>query len=307
VPSRLRLGTRASALALAQAQFVADSLDGEAEIVPIQSGQILRFASGSAGSPVDDKSRFVREIEVALMEGEVDVGVHSAKDLPSGLPDELRLAGVPVREDPTDAYVGEAASLDELPEGARIGTSSLRRRAQLLAVRPDLEVAELRGNVDTRLRKLAEGGYDGIVLASAGLRRLDREREIAFRFDPDVMTPSPGQGSLALETRREDEGAADSAGAISDVTALVELTAERAAVAGLDASCRTPVGVRAQFDGQRLRLDGFVGLPDGSEWIRDTHVAAAEDPAAAGVALAERLVAAGARDVLDRAERAEVG
>lgn len=301
MPSRLRLGTRASALALAQAQFVAHSLDGEAEIVPIKT-------SGDAPtSPPDDKARFVREIEVALIEGEVDVGVHSAKDLPSGLPDELRLAGVPAREDPTDAYVGEAASLDEVPEGARIGTSSLRRRAQLLAVRPDLEVAELRGNVDTRLRKLAEGGYDGIVLASAGLRRLDREGEIAFRFDPDVMTPSPGQGSLALETRREDEGAADSAGSISDVTALVELTAERAAVAGLDASCRTPVGVRAQFDGERLRLDGFVGLPDGSEWIRDTHAAAAEDPAAAGVAVAERLVAAGARDVLDRAERAEVG
>ena len=315
MPSPLRLGTRASALALAQARYVADALAGDNEIVPIKTSgdestdtRPNRTRSGGFGRiDQDDKSRFVREIEVALLKGDVDLGVHSAKDLPSGLPDELKLAGVPAREDPTDAYIGAAGSLDDVPEGARIGTSSLRRRAQLLAARPDLEVVELRGNVDTRLRKLAEGGYDGIVLASAGLRRLDREGEIGFRFDPHVMTPSPGQGSLALEARRDDEGAAAAAASISDVTALVELTAERAAVAGLDASCRTPVGVRARFDGERLRLDAFVGLPDGSEWVRDAHEAEAEDPAAAGVALAERLVAAGARDVLDRAERAEIG
>ncbi len=312
MPPPLRLGTRTSALALAQARLVAEALREETEIVPIRTSgdqpdpartRPDRTRSGGSGRiDEDDKSRFVREIEVALLAGDIDLGVHSAKDLPSGLPDELRLAGVPAREDPWDAYVGGAGSLDEVPEGARIGTASLRRRAQLLAARPDLEVGELRGNVDTRLRRLADGDFDGIVLAAAGLRRLDREAEIAFRLDPATITPSAGQGSLALESRRDDDRAAAAAASISDVAALVELTAERAALAELDASCRTPVGIRAALDGRRIRVDGFVGLPDGSEWVRDAHEADAADPAAAGIALAERLAAAGARDVLARAE-----
>ena len=167
----LRLGTRGSRLALAQSQSVADALDG-AEVVAVRS----------TDSDPGDKERFVRGVEQALVAGEVDLGVHSAKDLPGRRPDELRLAGVAPREDPRDAYLGTAASLGELPAGARIGTSSLRRRSQLLALRDDLDVVELRGNVDTRLGKLEEGEYDGIVLAAAGLRRLGREGEIAFAF-----------------------------------------------------------------------------------------------------------------------------
>src|SRR5918994_615166 len=181
----IRLGTRGSTLALAQARLVADALGG------------------------------------------AEIGVHSAKDLPSELPDELRLSGVPAREEPLDAFVGAGANLDEVPKGARVGTSSLRRRAQLLAVRPDLDVVELRGNVDTRLRRLADGDFDGVVLAAAGLRRLGREDEIAFAFDADVMTPAAGQGALALETRRDDASSSRAAAGISDARAPIEPTPER--------------------------------------------------------------------------------
>jgi hydroxymethylbilane synthase len=294
----IRLATRGSALALAQARLVADALGG---------AEIVEARSEGRGESGGDKTRFVRGVEQALLTSEADIGVHSAKDLPSELPSELRLSGVPRREDPLDAYLGEGSSLDAIPEGARVGTSSLRRRAQLLAVRPDLELVELRGNVDTRLGRLADGDFDGVVLASAGLRRLGREAEIGFAFDAAVMTPAPGQGSLALETRREDEASAAAAAGISDETALVELTVERSAVAELDATCRTPVGVHAALGDGRLRIEGFVGLPDGSEWVRDALEGDPEDPIGVGSELAGRLVAAGARDVLERAEASDVG
>jgi hydroxymethylbilane synthase len=287
----LRLGTRGSRLALAQAQSVAEALGG-AEIVSVRS----------TDSEPGDKERFVRGVEQALIAGEVDLGVHSAKDLPGQRPDELRLAGVPAREDPRDAYVGAAKSLADVPPGARIGTSSLRRRSQLLALRDDLEVVELRGNVDTRLRKLEEEAHDGIVLAVAGLHRLGREGEVAFAFELDQMTPAPGQGSLALEARRDDGDSAGEAARISDHDTLVELTAERAAVVMLDATCQTPVGVCARLDGGELTLHGFAGLPDGSEWVRDRVAGDGEQPAALGQALADRMLAAGARDILERAE-----
>jgi hydroxymethylbilane synthase len=286
----LRIGTRGSRLALAQAQSVADALPA-AEVVAVQS----------TDSDPGDKERFVRGVERALIAGEVELGVHSAKDVPGDRPDELRLAGVAAREDPLDAYVGRASSLEEVPSGARVGTSSLRRRSQLLALRGDLEVVELRGNVDTRLRKLEEGSYDGIVLAAAGLSRLQRASEIAFTFGIDELTPAPGQGSLAIEARRDDAEAAAKAAAISDHDALVELTAERAAVVALDASCQTPVGVCARLAGDELVVHGYAGLPDGSEWVRDRVSGDAEQPAALGEALARRMIAAGAGDILDRA------
>lgn len=289
----LKLGTRGSRLALAQAQSVADALDG-ASVVAVRSGD----------SDPGDKERFVRGVEAALTAGEVDLGVHSAKDLPGSRPDEVRLVGVPRREDPRDAYVGEASSLEKVPSGARVGTASLRRRSQLLALREDLDVVELRGNVDTRLRKLAEGSYDGVVLAAAGLYRLGREDEIAFTFELDELTPAPGQGSLALEARRDDDAAAAEAARISDHDALVELTAERTAVVALDATCQTPVGVCARLGEGQLTMHGYAGLPDGSEWVRDRVSGDPEQPAALGAALAGRMIAAGARDVLARAEEA---
>jgi hydroxymethylbilane synthase len=288
----MRLASRGSALALAQAEQIAAALGG-AEIVPV------RTADGEPG----DKSRFVRGVEQALLDEDADLGVHSAKDLPGELPDGLELVGVPGREEPADAFVGAATSLDEVPEGARLGTSSLRRRAQLLALREDIEVVPLRGNVDTRLRKLADGECDGVVLAVAGLARLGRAGEIAFRFELGELTPAPGQGCLALEGRADDADTAAAAGRISDRGALVELTAERAAVGALGASCETPVGVCARFEGSELVVEGFAGLPDGSEWVRDRVSGDPEQPAALGEALAERMTAAGAGEILARAAR----
>jgi hydroxymethylbilane synthase len=286
----LRLATRGSALALAQARLVAEALGG-AELVE----------ASSDGEP-GDKSRFVRGVERALLAGEADVGVHSAKDLPGEETEGLEIAAVPAREDPADVWIGAGASLDDVPEGARVGTASLRRRAQLLAARPDLRIEDLHGNVDTRLRKLADGDLDAIVLAAAGLRRLGRAGEIGFTIPTETMVPSAGQGALALQVRAGDEESAAAVAAIGDADALRELTAERAAIAPLDASCATPIGVHARLEGEALRIDAFVGLPDGGEWLRDSVSGPASDPAAAGTALAERLLAAGARDLLDRSE-----
>jgi hydroxymethylbilane synthase len=183
-----------------------------------------------------------------------------------------------------------------------VGTASLRRRAQLLAARPDLRVEELHGNVDTRLRKLAEGELDAIVLAAAGLRRLGREGEIGFSIPVEAMVPAAGQGALALQIRGGDSAAAEAVAAVLDLDAVRELTAERAAVALLEATCATPIGVHARVEGEQLAIEAFVGLPDGSEWLRDRVEAHLGEPAAAGVLLAERLLSAGARDILTRAE-----
>jgi hydroxymethylbilane synthase len=288
----IRIATRSSALAMAQAGQVAELLGG-AELVEVSS-------DGEPG----DKSRFVRGVERALLDGEAEIGVHSAKDLPAELPDGLAIAAVPRREDPADAWIGANSSLGEVPEGATVGTASLRRRAQLLAARPDLRVNELHGNVDTRLRKLAEGELDAIVLAVAGLRRLGRAEEIGFAIEADSMTPAAGQGSLVLQVRSEDAAAMDAVEGLIDDHSLRELTAERAVVALLGATCNSPLGVRAEVDSQSgwMRIDAFVGLPDGSEWLRDRFEGDSTEPTLLGAELAKRLIDTGARDLLDRAE-----
>jgi hydroxymethylbilane synthase len=290
----IRIATRSSALAKAQAGQVAELLGG-AELVEV-----------SSDGEIGDKARFVRGVERALLAGEADIGVHSAKDLPAEVPEGLAIAAVPLREDPADAWIGIGGSLDDVPEGARVGTASLRRRAQLLAIRPDLDVGELHGNVDTRLRKLAGGDLDAIVLAAAGLRRLGRADEASFAIPAETMTPAAGQGALVLQVRVDDDETLAAAAAIGDETSLRELTAERAVVALLDATCATPIGVHAEVEGETLALETFVGLPDGSEWIRDRVEGEAEEPAAAGALLAERLLSAGARNILDRAEQERI-
>ena len=286
----MRLGTRGSALALAQARLVADLL-GDAEIVPVET-------SGDRGA-VGDKARFVKELEEALLAGEVDLAVHSAKDVPAVLPDGLVLVGVPDRADARDALCGVAA-LSELPDGATVGTASVRRRSQLLASRPDLVVSELRGNVDTRLGRLAGDEFAAIVLACAGLARLGR-----FEGSPIAvgeMTPAAGQGCIALEARSDDAVAAEAGAAVTDPEALVRLTAERALVTALDATCDTPMGALASLEGQTLSLSAYAGLPDGSRWVRDRFEGPASEPAALGASVGERLVAAGAGEILDKAE-----
>jgi len=289
----VKLGTRGSALALAQARAVAAALPGSVSVLEVRTG-------GDAGAAAGDKSRWVDGLERALLDEEIDLAVHSAKDVPAQLADGLELLAVPAREDPRDALVG-APSLGDLPAGARIGTTSLRRRAALLAARSDLDVVDLRGNVDTRLRKLADGEVDALVLAFAGLRRLGREEEASAVLDPGVMLPAAGQGALALEGRADDGDAYAAAASISDLDATVCVVAERALTAALGATCYTPVAALATIDGDELTLRAFAALPDGSEWVRDELTGAADDPEAVGAAVADRLRCVGVAELLTRA------
>jgi hydroxymethylbilane synthase len=281
----VRIGTRASALALAQARQVAALLGGEHDLVKVVTG-------GDRGEAPSDKERWVRELDAALLEGAVDCAVHSAKDVPAQLPRGIVIAAVPRRADPRDALCG-AASLAALARGARVGTSSLRRTAQLRALRTDLAVVELRGNVDTRLRALTGGDHDAIVLAMAGLQRLGR----SDAGSPlDELVPAAGQGCLAVATRAGEE---ERVGAIGHAPSATALAAERALVRALQADCHTPVGAHAQVrTPSELTLRAFVGAPDGSAWVRDELDG--EDPERLGADVAARLLSAGAREVLGR-------
>jgi hydroxymethylbilane synthase len=287
----MRLGTRGSTLALAQAQLVADLLGG-AEIVTITT-------SGDR-APDGDKSRWIDALEQALLAGEIDIAVHSAKDLPGELSPGLELLGGPARAAPEDVLCG-APGLDALAPGARVGTSSLRRAAQLRAARDDLEVVALAGNVDTRLRKLADGEFDAIVLARAGLQRLGREQEIGATLDPARFVPAPGQGMLALQARADDARVLDAASAVLDREASDCLRAERALARALQASCDTPLGAHAAPAGCGcLLLRAWLGVPDGSAWVADELLGGQHDQESFGARVAERMRAAGAAELLTR-------
>lgn len=292
----MRLGTRRSALALAQAELVARALGG-CEVVPIAT-------AGDQGAPASDKSRWVAELEQALLAEQIDLAVHSAKDLPVELPDGLQLLGAPERSAPEDVLCG-ASALEQLAPGARVGTSSIRRVAQLRAAREDLEVAQLRGNVDTRLAKLgdADQRLDAIVLARAGLRRLAREESAGTSLDPAVFVPAPGQGTLALEGRAGDARVARATREITHGPTLSALLTERELARELGADCHTPLGAWARPENEReLRLRAWVGLPDGSAWVRDELTGQAEEGPELARELARRLRSAGAAEVLTRAQ-----
>jgi hydroxymethylbilane synthase len=287
----MRVGTRASPLALAQAGTVAALLGDGAELVAITT-------SGDRDRAGTDKERWVKELELALLDGAIDLAVHSAKDVPSELPEGLELVGAPPRGDPFDALVG-ASSLDALAPGARVGTASTRRAAQLRALREDLEIVKVRGNVDTRLRKLADGEVDALVLAAAGLIRLGRGSQIGCVLVE--LVPCAGQGTLVLEGRIGDDRAAAAARAITDAASWDALCAERSLVAGLEASCNTPLGAHATIGVDGIVLRTFVGLPDGSAWLRD-ETPPSPTPHEAGELAAARLLSAGAADLLRQAE-----
>ncbi len=241
-----------------------------------------------------DKSRWTAALESALEAGDIDLAVHSAKDVPGELAVGTDLVSALRRADPLDVLVGEH-SLDTVREGARVGTSALRRRAQLLAARPDLEVRELRGNVDTRLRKLAAGEADVLVLAAAGLERLGRRDEAGGALCGEVFVPAAGQGVIAIQARTGTP-AADAAAAVCHAATMACLSAERAAISRLGANCHAPVGVHARFVADSLQLRGFAGLPDGSAWVTD------ELDGGDGEELARRMLSAGAGDILRDAE-----
>jgi len=319
----MRVGTRGSALALAQTRLVTRRIAPERlgaeglEVVVAESGEAPDAREQSGG----DKSRWVAELERALLSGDIDLAVHSAKDVPGDLPEGLTLLGSPGRASAHDALIG-AGSLDEIPQRGCVGTSSVRRAAQLLAARPDLQVISLRGNVDTRLRRLAgavtsetpvqrdgqERGFDAIVLAAAGLQRLERDGDIGCLLALERFVPAPGQGALALQARADDERAQAAVADLIDAEATACLTAERAVAAELEASCNTPLGAHAAPAGRGyLQLRAWVGLPDGSEWIADELIGGDYDPSELGRRMAERLRALGARELLRRAEEMAVG
>ncbi len=309
----MRLGTRRSALALAQAGLIAGQLgDGsvaDVEIVPmLTSGD----ADAGAGSPAGatDKSRWVAELEAALLGGDIDLAVHSAKDLPGEQVQGLELLGAPARAAAEDVLCG-VAGLEQLPTGARVGTSSLRRLAQLRAVREDLEVVAIRGNVDTRLRKLGDPDEDlqAIVLAHAGLERLGRAGEAGGVLDAGRFVPAPGQGVLALQGRSDDAAVREAVQAITDQETFKCLLAERALARELGASCNTPLGAyAAPASCGCLLLSAWVGLPDGSAWIGDQLLGGFYDPQELGQRVAERMRSTGAGEMLRQAdEMAEIG
>jgi len=306
--TRLRIATRGSRLALVQARAVAERIEAElgfeTELVPVQtSGDRL---AGVSLAKLGGKGLFVKELEEALLGRRADVAVHSAKDLPARLPDGLVLAALPERADPRDALVagGRLRGLVELARGARVGTGSSRRAAQLRALRPDLEIAPLRGNVTTRLARLDEGRFDALVLACAGLDRLGLSARIDERIEPGVVLPAVGQGALALEVRA-GEPLAGELGALAHAGTARTVSAERALLAALQGDCNVPLAAFAEvLAPERLRLRALVASPDGRRIVRGEAEGA--DPAALGADLAEKLLAQGAREIL-AALRSEAG
>ena len=276
----IRVGTRGSALALAQTRQVLEGL-GPAELVTVES----------SGAATLDKSRWTSALEQALLDGSIDIAGHSAKDVPAQRPAGIVTAAVPKREDPRDRICG-VDSTAELAPGATVGTSSPRRSAQLLATRPDLEVVELRGNVDTRLRKLKEGEVDAVILAAAGLNRLELA-DTGTALDLSLFTPAAGQGTLLLECREEHAEALEFAAAANDETTATELTIERAVVTELDADCHTALGAFARCEGATVTLDVMALNSDGSSWIRDHIEGPVGDASSLTGVLVGRMRAAG--------------
>lgn len=291
----ITIGSRGSQLALWQAHHIAASLralgvETRLEIIKTTGDKIQDVPLAQVGG----KGLFTKEIEEALLAGTIDLAVHSLKDMPTDLPAGLTLSAIPQREEPRDALIG--ASLDELCEGTRVGTSSLRRAAQLHSLGRGLKIDNLRGNVDTRLRKLDEGQYDAIVLAAAGLRRLGWENRITELIPVEIMCPAVGQGALAIETR-DDEGAAQQvARKLNHAPTQTAVTAERALLAVLGGGCQVPIGAHATVNGSNIQLQAIVASPDGSRVIRGEL--SGTDASSLGQQLGQKLLKDGAREIL---------
>ena len=301
----LRIATRKSQLALWQAEHVAALLREKhpgltVELVPLltQGDRIQDRSLASIGG----KGLFIKELEVAIEDLRADIAVHSMKDVPADIPEGLMIAAVLPRADPRDALVTTSGirRLEELPRGAIVGTSSLRRQAQLLSLRPDMRIEALRGNVDTRLRKLDAGGMNAIVLACAGLIRLGLESRITARLDPNVCLPAVTQGVIGIECRIDDSRTRALLSALEDRPTRLVMDAERAFAARLGGSCQSPIAAYAELDAERISLSGLVAEPDGSRLLRDSLTGGTGNPAALGRELAERILAAGAGSLLER-------
>lgn len=300
---RVVIGTRGSLLALRQAEMIKDALERAwpglqvaLEIIKTTGDKILDVPLAKVGG----KGLFVKEIEEALMDGRVDLAVHSMKDVPSEIPAPLTLAVVPPREDPRDVFIASTASgLDDLPAGAVVGTSSLRRAAQILHLRPDLRVENLRGNLDTRLRKVREGLYDAVILAAAGLRRMGWQDAVTAYMDPERFLPAIGQGALGIEIRKDDAGVRELTAPLHHEPTWRAVTAERAFLHELQGGCQVPIAGHATVCDGTVTLTGLVASLDGRTVFRQSRSAPFGDEENLGRNLARRLLNAGARAVLD--------
>jgi hydroxymethylbilane synthase len=291
----ITIGSRGSMLALWQANHVqallhTRGIESRIEVIHTTGDKITDVPLAKLGAQTSTKGLFTKELEDALLDGRIDIAVHSLKDMPTELPDGLELVAVPEREDPFDAIIG--STLEDLPHGARVGTSALRRQAQLKVLRPDLDIQSIRGNLDTRLRKLDEGQYQAIVLACAGLRRLGWAGRIAERFDASRICPAVGQGALAIEARAGDT----TVSVLTHEPTLRAVTAERACLREFGGGCQIPMGAFATIDGDRIHLESVVASPDGALVIR--FAADGTDPIALGKTVADGLKAGGAHEVL---------
>jgi hydroxymethylbilane synthase len=300
----LTIGSRGSALALAQTGWVKDRI---LERFP-DAGITIRIIRTSADNAPQVSIRasssvgvFVRELEDALLRGEIDLAVHSMKDLPGVMPESLEISAIPPREDARDALIaGDGVrTLADLPRAAAVGTGSIRRQSQLLALRPDLVVRDIRGNVDTRLQKLANRQYDAIVLACAGLNRLGLQAKITSPLEFDQMLPAPGQGALALQSRKGDQNASSRVAPIHHAPTAAAVLAERAFLKQIGGGCNSPVAVHAAAEGDYVRIDALVAAPDGSQVIRDSILHLPQYAEDAAGALADRLLARGGRTILE--------
>ena len=296
------IGTRGSSLAMCQAQIIQTKLE---ERFPAQRFELKTISAQADKNPdvlltaMSGEGVFVKELESALIEGAIDLAVHSLKDLPLDAPRELAIAAVLEREEPRDAFVSRSGQMfDQVPKESRIGTSSARRRSQLLRLRPDLELLEIRGNVDTRLRKLDEDRYDAIVLAACGLIRLGLEHRITEYLDIEHMVPEPGQGALAVEVRADDTAMREIVSALEDPISRACTDAERAFLRALGGGCRVPIAAYADQKDGTLELQGTVVAADGSAQVRGTMTGPMTEPVSLGERLAAQLIPQGALDLL---------
>ena len=300
--SMLVLGTRGSKLAVHQTEWVQARVQELAPHVTVTLRRIQTSGDKILDVPlakIGGKGLFVKEIEEALLSGEIDLAVHSMKDVPTALPPGLDLLCIPCREDPRDALISrDGRRFADLPQGAKVGTSSLRRQAQLLQARPDLSITMLRGNLDTRLKKLRDGQFDAIVLAAAGLRRLGWEHEITEYLDPEISLPAIGQGALGIEGRRDDQFVRSLLSGLEHAPTRTMVRAERALLHRLQGGCQVPIAAHATLAGSDVTLEGLVASVDGKEIIRDRVRGTVTDPESIGIQLAERLLAGGGDRIL---------
>ena len=300
----IRIGTRGSKLALIQSEWIRDKIQDRHPHVRVELTVIKTTGDKIVDSPlskIGGKGLFVKEIEDALLENRVDLAVHSMKDVPAELPDGLMLAAFPEREDPRDALISKGdVAIDQLPQKAKLGTSSLRRASQILHIRPDLEIAPLRGNVDTRLGKLNGGELDCIILATAGLKRMGLEDRISQIIPADKILPAIGQGALGLETRRDDARTIGVIDFLNHEPTKVAVAAERAFLKELEGGCQVPIAGLAILENDILHFTGMVAELDGTRIVQDRISGDKKDAAPMGKALAHKLLADGAREILER-------